>query len=84
MQFLIWSEALTLGKLPKQYGGGMKKTYFLNAKEICKVVSNWTNYVAELEANKIAKKEAQEVKQNLETKKKRIFTKPMQKVEKNY
>ena len=44
------------GKLPKKYGGGMKKTYFLNAKEICKVASNWATDVAELDANKIAKK----------------------------
>ena len=25
------------GKLPKQYGGGMKKTYFLNSYEIVKI-----------------------------------------------
>ncbi len=29
------------GKLPKRYGGGMKKTYFLNSKQICYVASNW-------------------------------------------
>ena len=29
------------GKLPKSYGGGMKKTYFLNATEICECAKNW-------------------------------------------
>lgn len=29
------------GKLPKQYGGGMKKTYFLNASEIVMLAERW-------------------------------------------
>lgn len=32
------------GKLPKSYGGGMKKTYFLNATEICDIATNWNAY----------------------------------------
>jgi len=35
---LEWHHA---GKLPKQYGGGMKKTYFVNANEICQLATNW-------------------------------------------
>lgn len=69
------------GKLPKQYGGGMKKTYFLNAKEICKVASNWATYVAELDAQKIAKKEAQEVKKDLEVKRNEFLQANAKKVE---
>jgi hypothetical protein len=33
------------GKLPKSYGGGMKKTYFLNSKEICDIATNWDSYL---------------------------------------
>lgn len=69
------------GKLPKQYGGGMKKTYFLNAKEICKVASNWTTYVAELEADKIAKKEEQEAKKDLQAKRNEFLQANAKKVE---
>ena len=29
------------GLLPKAYGGGMKRTYFLNARQICDVARNW-------------------------------------------
>ena len=76
--YMEWHHA---GHLPKQYGGGMKKTYFLNAKEICKVASNWDTYVAELEANKIAKKEAQEAKQNLEAKRTEFLQANAKKVE---
>lgn len=55
------------GKLPKAYGGGMKKTYFLNAEEICDVAKNWTNYIEKLELSKLAAKNAAEQKKNLET-----------------
>lgn len=40
------------GKLPKQYGGGMKKTYFLNAEEIVEVATNFDSYVNKLEIAK--------------------------------
>lgn len=39
---LEWHHA---GKLPKQYGGGMKKTYFINAKEICDFATNFYTYL---------------------------------------
>lgn len=44
------------GKLPKSYGGGMKKTYFLNAEEICDLATNWHEY----QNNYFAKKEAEQ------------------------
>ena len=37
------------GKLPKQYGGGMKKTYFLNSIEIVMIATEWDNLIAKLE-----------------------------------
>lgn len=40
------------GKLPKAYGGGMKKTYFLNASEICNVATNWNDFLQKLELSK--------------------------------
>lgn len=42
------------GKLPKSYGGGMKKTYFLNASEICECAKNWEAYSEKLSLAKIA------------------------------
>ena len=32
------------GMLPKNYGGGMKKTYFLNSEEIVDLAKNWDKY----------------------------------------
>lgn len=57
------------GKLPKSYGGGMKKTYFLNAPEICNLATNWFSLVEKLNLSKIAQKEAAELKKNLEERK---------------
>ena len=57
------------GKLPKAYGGGMKKTYFLNAAEICDVSSNWGAYCEKLELSKVASKNAAEEKKNIEVRK---------------
>lgn len=42
------------GKLPKRYGGGMKKTYFLNAKEICDLATNWDDYCQKLDLSNAA------------------------------
>ncbi len=55
------------GKLPKSYGGGMKKTYFLNAAEICDVASNWDAYCEKLQLSKVAAKNAADEKRSLET-----------------
>lgn len=57
------------GKLPKSYGGGMKKTYFLNASEICDVAKNWNLYAKELNTSKEVEKLAIENKNNLEQRK---------------
>lgn len=57
------------GQLPKAYGGGMKKTYFLNAAEICKVAQNWNDYFEKLQLSKIAVKNAAEQKNTLEARK---------------
>lgn len=55
------------GKLPKAYGGGMKKTYFLNATEICLVAKNWKSYLEKLSLSKIAASNAAEEKRLLES-----------------
>ena len=57
------------GKLPKSYGGGMKKTYFLNAGEIVDVATNWDDYLKKLELSKSAAKIAAEEKNNFEKRK---------------
>jgi hypothetical protein len=51
---LEWHHA---GKLPKQYGGGMKKTYFVNSEQIVFLSQNFDKIVAEFEQAKIAKAE---------------------------
>lgn len=58
------------GKLPKQYGGGMKKTYFLNANEICMLAEKWNELIESLERKKQEKKERELRKQELEIKRK--------------
>lgn len=57
------------GKLPKAYGGGMKKTYFLNANEICDVAKNWDSYYEKLNLSKIAAQKAAEELKSLEIRK---------------
>jgi len=62
------------GKLPKSYGGGMKKTYFLNASEICDVAKNWNQYAEKLDLSKAAAKVAAENKKDLEQRKHDFLT----------
>lgn len=69
------------GKLPKQYGGGMKKTYFLNAAEICNVASNWDPFLEKLNLSKIASKNAEEEKKNLEARRLEFLQTNAKKVE---
>lgn len=52
------------GFMPKQYGGGMKKTYFLNAIEIVEVATNFQSYINKLEISKEAKRVAVENAKN--------------------
>lgn len=54
------------GKLPKSYGGGMKKTYFLNSSEIVKIADNFEDLKSKLELQKEAEKRAVESKNNKE------------------
>lgn len=54
------------GKLPKSYGGGMKKTYFLNSKELCDIATNWDSYIDKLSISKVAAKIQAEEKKSLE------------------
>ena len=69
------------GKLPKSYGGGMKKTYFLNAAEICECAKNWDANVEKLNLSKIAAKNAAEVKKTLEARKLEFLQANAKKVE---
>lgn len=57
------------GKLPKAYGGGMKKTYFLNAAQIRDIAKNWDAYAEKLSLSKAAARKAAEEKMSLEAKK---------------
>jgi hypothetical protein len=57
------------GKLPKSYGGGMKKTYFLNSEELCKCATNWNDLIEKLAISKEDAKRAAEQKKNLEQRK---------------
>lgn len=57
------------GKLPKQYGGGMKKTYFLNSNEIIDLAINWETYLQKLEISIEVSKNAEQLKKELEAKK---------------
>lgn len=69
------------GKLPKSYGGGMKKTYFLNAAEICDVAKNWDAYIEKINLSKIAAKNAAEEKKNLENRRLEFLQANAKKVE---
>lgn len=57
------------GHLPKSYGGGMKKTYFLNSFEICDIANNFDNYLEKLSISKNEKRIVEENKKILESKK---------------
>lgn len=51
------------GKLPKTYGNGMKRTKFLNAKEICEIAKRFDDYYQEMMRYKIAARETFKNKQ---------------------
>lgn len=57
------------GQLPKKYGGGMKKAYFLNATQIVMVATTWNDLQDKLNLSKNAAKIANENKKNLEQRK---------------
>ena len=62
------------GKLPKSYGGGMKKTYFLNATEICNLATNWADYCSKYELSKATEQTAAEAKREREAQKLAFLT----------
>jgi len=69
------------GKLPKSYGGGMKKTYFLNASEICDCAQNWADYIEKYNLSNQASKNEAEQKRNLESLKLQFLQNNAKKVE---
>jgi hypothetical protein len=54
------------GLLPKSYGGGMKKTYFLNSFEIIDIAENWQSYIEKVEISKDNKRQCDESAKNRE------------------
>jgi hypothetical protein len=52
------------GFLPKSYGGGMKKTYFLNSAEIAEIAENFEDFKLKLELKQEADKRDLEQKNN--------------------
>lgn len=50
------------GFIPAKYGGGMAKTYFLNADQICSAAENWDKFKADFEKSKIEELEKKELK----------------------
>src|SRR5258706_4427157 len=69
------------GKLPKSYGGGMKKTYFLNSAEICDLAKNWDAYLDKLNISKVAAKNEADIKKNIEARKLEFLQKNAKRVE---
>jgi len=62
------------GKLPKSYGGGMKKTYFLNSSEIVEIAENWDSLVEKIAIRNENLKSAEIVKKEKEAKKLEFLT----------
>ena len=71
------------GMLPKAYGGGMKKTYFLNASEICDCATNWAAYIEKLAISKQTAKAAAELKADLEGRKLEFLKANAKKIERS-
>ena len=63
------------------YGGGMKKTYFLNAKEICECAKNWDENVELFNVSNEAEKEEAELEKKLENKKLEFLKNNAKKIE---
>jgi len=61
------------GLLPKAYGGGMKKTYFLNSSEIVEIATNWNNLIEKLEISKNEKRIKLELEKNKEQRQQEFF-----------
>lgn len=61
---LEWHHA---GKLPKSYGGGMKKTYFLNSEQITELATNFESIKTSFENHIKEVTNAELMEKNLET-----------------
>lgn len=65
------------GKLPKQYGGGMKKTYFLNEVPTSQQVKDWKERFSviqqEKENQKITEQKRKEIKEKFAKKNGEVF-----------
>lgn len=61
------------GRLPKSYGGGMKKTYFLNSAEIVDIAENWDSYCEKLEISKVDERKELEEKRTTEEKRQKFL-----------
>jgi hypothetical protein len=57
------------GKIPKSYGGGMKKTYFIKANQIADIAKNWDMYISKLNISKEKIKSDNDIKKTLQDKK---------------
>ena len=69
------------GLLPKSCGGGMKKTYFLNSKQICDIARKWDVYREQLNNSKIYNKNEDEKERNLKIRKFEFLKKYAKKIE---
>lgn len=56
------------GKLPKQYGGGMKKTYFVNSDEIINIATNWDKFVSDFKKFKKSEEDKLTQQHNIQNK----------------
>jgi len=57
------------GKIPKRYGGGMNKTYFLNSKQIVDIATNFDNYKRNYELFELQKEKKEDYRKQLENRK---------------
>jgi len=53
------------GALPKSYGGGMKKTYFVNSEQIVELAENFEETRLEIESKTQAKQDLEQTKKSL-------------------
>lgn len=74
LPYMEWHHA---GKLPKSYGGGMKKTYFVNSEEMVFLAKNWGSLCGNLSEEKSFEERKKEF---LEKNAKRFERKPFEEV----
>lgn len=72
------------GMLPKSYGGGMKKTYFLNSEQIVNLANNWQTIYSDFQIKLEQDKSNDEIKKQLENKKQEYLNANAVKVFRDY